>query len=318
MQYKWNKIELLSAVTSIFEQSEAIVLDFQDDSIFFLSMLCDGAMGVYACVKSPNITRNQVKNFKSEQKVFFTKELRQGIKICRNASKGVSEFLIKVVGDGLILCSKQNKLTVNKIKIRCIDEQIPDYNPLKNDFNRLQDFLCLTMAAKHLNEGLSGIDSKIDDVVVAIAPCKKKMTRGNLSLEYHQDFMKFEHLVQLPTNTACSLATVKFEGTWAGSCLCILKKIMDKFPAIYAKSIGEDEPAEVVLIEETKTNKRKRNKNEEQENNDEDEATYNDDKINIVLRVLNNEDTSLGIFYSLNEVVVKVYIAPRQNNETTE
>ena len=317
MQYKLNKIELLSAVGSMFEQSDAIVLNFQDDCICFLSMLSDGAMGLYACVKSPNITRQEVKNFKDQKRVFFTKELRQGILICQKASKDVSQFFIKVVPDGVILCSKQNKLTVNETKIKCIDEEIPNYDDLVDDFGRLDDFLCLHVAAKHLSEGLSGIDSKIEDVALTIAPCKKQITRGNLLLQYRKDGIEIKHFVRLPIKTTSELATVNYEGTWAGVGLCILKKIMDKFPMIYSKSIGrEDNDEDETKQEEHKTKKRKTNKKEEDEE-EEIVQEYND-KIQIVLRLLPDENTSLGIFYNLNGVIVKLYISPKQDNQTLE
>ncbi len=292
MQYIWKKLEVLPKLISILDKATSVVIEFKPDDITFLTMAVDSTVALYIQVGEPII---QVKGTKHKpcQLQFFTTHLKQGVSKFKAASHGANLFIMKVVDDGLIFISKNDKTTLNTLKIKAMEGDLPDLKDIETGLSS-DEWFPIPVVPKDLFDGLSGVDSKVDDMEFTIAPDKKNPSHGTLSLKFVYDAVEYCHIVQLSTSTAKKLCTKTCKSKIQSVLVIVLRNII--------KICGG--------LDCIETKKRKLNAEEEEDGEFSGKGQF-------CLRVKDQGDP-IGILFETNGIVVKGCVASKINEDDEE
>lgn len=292
LNYKWNQFDIFPIILNIFSGSkaESITLDFEEESVSFATFAFDTAIALFAKIDNPLIQlvgKNQVSK---QIHTFSTKNLVDGTTKFVHASANATDFQMKILEDGLLLISKKDKTKIQTVMIRALEGESHDFTDLKTGLN-LKTWYNIPVETKCLINGLSGIDSEVGNVIFSTQTNKNKPTHGSLLLHFKEDFIDYNHFVELPPKTSLQLATKKTESVVKSLFVPILKKdILENFVRLG-----------------TKMNRKKR-KHTTEENEDENEDTT---KFTI-LRLL---DEYISVTYDIPNIEVKVAITTIEKEE---
>ncbi len=288
LHYNWNQFNIFPRILNIFSKAESVVLTFEPESITFATLALDSAVGLWAQVSNPFIEALKKTSAETKQQhEFAISHLIQGTKKFLDASTGATKISMKILEDGLELLSKKEKATINVMRIKAMEGECPDFKDLQQGLT-LDTWYNISLETQYLINGLSGIDGKVGDVIFSTEPNKKKPSHGSLKVSYKEDFIEYDHWVELPNKTSLQLATKKSISVVKSLIVTIFKDILKH----------------IVQLDGKKSKKRK------QEEEAEEEETSR-----VILRLLENY---LGASYEMDGIEIKVYIATIQTEDEAD